>query len=229
MKVGIIIDLIIVVLFILSVWEGYKKGLTKSLLKIFTFILAIIISFILFKPISSFIINQTQIDDNIQDNIIRTFNAEDSKENKQEIKEKDNTEEISNIFYNYIEEKITQVEDEAKEYVIEIASREITDAIINIIVFILVFIISRLILIFVKALADLITKIPVIKQFDELGGGIYGVLRAVVIIMILFTILAIVLPLMPDTNILAIIDESILSKFIYENNMIIRIILWNMR
>ena len=225
MKVGIIIDLIIVVLFILSVWEGYKKGLTKSLLKIFTFILAIIISFILFKPISSFIINQTQIDDNIQDNIIRTFNAEDSKENKQEIKEKDNTEEISNIFYNYIEEKITQVEDEAKEYVIEIASREITDAIINIIVFILVFIISRLILIFVKALADLITKIPVIKQFDELGGGIYGVLRAVVIIMILFTILAIVLPLMPDTNILAIIDESILSKFIYENNMIIRIIL----
>ena len=229
MKVGIIIDLIIAVLVILSVWEGYKKGLTKSLLKIFTFILAIIISFILFKPISSFIVNQTQIDDNIQENIIRTFKAEDSKKNKQEIKEENEAKETPNIFYDYIEDKIIQVGDEAKEYVIETASREITDAIIDIIVFIVVFIISRIILIFIKALADLITKIPVIKQFDELGGGIYGLLRAVVIIMILFTILDIVLPLMQDTNILTIIDESILSKFIYENNMIIRIILWNMR
>lgn len=225
MKVGIIIDLIIVVLFILSVWEGYKKGLTKSLLKIFTFILAIIISFILFKPISSFIINQTQIDDNIQETIIKTFEEEDVKENKQEIKEKKEAKETPNIFYNYIEDKIMQVGDEAKEYVIETASREITDAIIDIIVFIVVFIISRIILIFIKAIADLITKIPVIKQFDELGGGIYGLLRAIVIIMILFTILAIVLPFMQDANSLTIIDESILSKFIYENNMIIRIIL----
>jgi uncharacterized membrane protein required for colicin V production len=225
MKVGIIIDLIIVVLFILSVWEGYKKGLTKSLLKIFTFILAIIISFILFKPISSFIINQTQIDDNIQETIIKTFEEEDVKENKQEIKEKKEAKETPNIFYNYIEDKIMQVGDEAKEYVIETASREITDAIIDIIVFIVVFIISRIILIFIKAIADLITKIPVIKQFDELGGGIYGLLRAIVIIMILFTILAIVLPFMQNANSLTIIDESILSKFIYENNMIIRIIL----
>jgi uncharacterized membrane protein required for colicin V production len=115
--------------------------------------------------------------------------------------------------------------EEAKDYVIENASREISIIIINIIVFLALLIVSRIILTFVKAIADLITKIPVIKQFDELGGGLYGALRAAVIILILFTIISVILPLVQENNILAIINESILAKYIYENNIIIQIIL----
>lgn len=219
MKIGIIVDLIIIILFVLSIWEGYKKGLTKYLLKIFTFVLAIIISFILFKPISNLVINQTQIDDNIQDTVIKTF-----KEDKQE-KEDNSKKDTSNIFLIYIEDKISEVGDEAKDYVLEITAKEISNLIVNIIVFIVLFIVSRIVLIFIKAIADLITKIPVIKQFDELGGGIYGALRAIIIILILFTILDAIIPVLQTQNILTIIDESIIAKFIYENNFIIQIIL----
>lgn len=219
MKIGIIVDLIIIILFILSIWEGYKKGLTKYLLKIFTFVLAIIISFILFKPISNLVINQTQINDNIQNTVIKTF-----KEDKQE-KEDNDKKNTSNIFLIYIEDKISEVEDEAKDYVLEITAKEISNLIVNIIVFIVLFIVSRIVLIFIKAIADLITKIPVIKQFDELGGGIYGALRVIIIILILFTILDAIIPVLQTQNILTIIDESIIAKFIYENNIIIQIIL----
>lgn len=219
MKIGIIVDLIIIILFILSIWEGYKKGLTKYLLKIFTFVLSIIISFILFKPISNLVINQTQIDDNIQDTVIKTF-----KEDKQE-KEDNSKKDTSNIFLIYIEDKISEVGDEAKDYVLEITAKEISNLIVNIIVFIVLFIVSRIVLIFIKAIADLIKKIPVIKQFDELGGGIYGALRAIIIILILFTILDAIIPVLQTQNILTIIDESIIAKFIYENNFIIQIIL----
>jgi len=218
MKIGSIIDLVIIALVIFSIWEGYRKGLTKSLLKIFTFILAIIISFILFKPISNFIINQTEIDDNIQKSIVETIRS-----NK---KEEDNNEKnTSDIFVSYIEDKITEVGDTAKDYVIENAAKEISKLIINIIVYIIIFIVSRIVLIFIKAIADLITKLPVIKQFDEVGGGIYGALRAIVVILFLFTIVAVLIPIFQNNAILEIIDESIISKFIYENNTIIKIIL----
>ena len=225
MKIGIILDLIIIVLFILSIWDGYKKGLTKSLLKIFSFVIAIIISLVIFKPVSNFIIYQTQIDDNIQKTIVTAFENQSSKDNNAQNKEEAKQEDVNNIFYNYIENKIIQVGEEAKEYVLETSSREIALVVINTIVFIIVFITTRIILIFVKALADLMTKVPVIKQFNEIGGGIYGALRVVVFIIILFTILAIVLPLIQDSNILPIIEDSILSRFIYENNLIIKIIL----
>ena len=220
MKIGIIVDLIIIILFILSIWQGYKKGLTKYLLKIFTFILAIIISFVLFKPISSIIINQTQIDDNIQYTIIKTF-----KEDKQEKEENNDRKHSGSMFVMYIEDKVTEVGEEAKDYILEVTAREISNLIVNIIVFIVLFIVSRVVLIFIKAIADLTTKLPGIKQFDELGGGIYGALRAIIFILILFTILDVIIPIFQIQSLLEIIEESIIAKFIYDNNIIIQIIL----
>ena len=62
----LIVDLIIVGIIALCAILGYFRGLTKSLLKIVSFVLALVIAFVLFKPISLLIINHTQIDDNIQ-------------------------------------------------------------------------------------------------------------------------------------------------------------------
>ena len=70
----IIIDLLIILIVVLSIWLGYKKWLTESLLKIFNFFIALIISIILFTPISNFVINNTQIDEFLQDSIISKFN-----------------------------------------------------------------------------------------------------------------------------------------------------------
>lgn len=70
---GIIIDLLIIAIVGLSIWMGYKKGLTKSLLKIFNFFIALIISIILFNPISDIVINNTEVDEVIQDSIISKF------------------------------------------------------------------------------------------------------------------------------------------------------------
>lgn len=224
MKVGIILDIIVVILFILSIWEGYKKGLTKSLLKIVSFVLAIVISIAIFKPVSELIINQTLIDDTIQEKIVSTFENENLDENEENEQSEIKKEKNSNIFYAYIEDKVTEVGDEAKGYVINAAAKEISNIAINVMVFIIVFIVTRIILIFIKALADLMTKIPVIKQCNELGGGIFGALRAIIIILILFTVLSIILPLIPNSAILSIINDSIICRFIYENNIIIQII-----
>lgn len=228
MGIGIILDIIIIVFFALSIWMGYRKGLTQSLLKIFTFILAIIISFILFKPIANLVISKTEIDDNIQYAIIEAFKDEETEsesDNVNDSKSNSANKDMPSIFYNYIEGKIEESATEAKELVIKTASEEIAIAIVNIATFIILFIVLRILLIFVKAIANIITKIPVIKQCDELGGGIYGALRAAIIILIIFTILSIISPLISESGIIALINQSILAKLIYENNIIIQIIL----
>lgn len=255
MGIGIILDIIVIGLLVLSIWLGYKKGLTKSLLKIFSFLIAIIISFILFSPISNFIINNTEIVNNLQNTIANTFKNEDeeNKKNKelnnnldeqknesnnseeenvenkvlQITKEQEETSEkdFKNIFNKYIEKKIIEAGNEAKDYVIELASRQIAIAIVNICVFIVLFIVVRIALIFIKALADVITKIPGIKQCDELFGGIYGGMRACIIILAIFTILSIIVPIFQLDFITDFINQSIISKFLYENNIILKMIL----
>ena len=65
----IIVDLAILAIIILCVIIGYIRGLTGSLIKILSFVLSIIIAFILFIPISNLIINNTNIDDNLEQTI----------------------------------------------------------------------------------------------------------------------------------------------------------------
>ena len=77
---GIIIDLIIVAIFALFIMMGCKKGLTGSLIKLLSFAIALILAFILYKPVASIVTNNTQIDENIEQAIVSTFNGKTEKE-----------------------------------------------------------------------------------------------------------------------------------------------------
>ena len=67
---AIIIDLIIVALLAISIFIGYYKGLTKSLIRIFSFVIAIVVAAMFFKPVSNLVIDNTEIDDKIRESII---------------------------------------------------------------------------------------------------------------------------------------------------------------
>lgn len=215
---GLIIDAIIVLIIIISSFLGYKKGLTKSFLKIFTFIIALVISFVLFKPISNIIINNTDIDENLQKAIEEKFNQ--SEENKQVEQKND----MPTIFNNFISEKINDATAEAKDVIVKEASKQIAITIINVGVVILVYIISQIVLIFIKGITDLVTKLPVIKQCDKLGGVIYGLLRAAIILIIIFTIISLIAPIINSTVLLDMINDSIIGSKLYNNNIIFNII-----
>ena len=60
-----LIDIILIAIIALTTFIGYKRGLIKVAFKLISFLLAIVIAVVLYKPISNFIINNTQIDDTI--------------------------------------------------------------------------------------------------------------------------------------------------------------------
>jgi len=66
---SLIIDLIIVAIILLFTFLGYKRGLVKLAISLCTFFIAIIVAFALFKPISAVVINNTSIDETIENTI----------------------------------------------------------------------------------------------------------------------------------------------------------------
>ena len=78
---GIIVDLIIIVVVLLFIFLGYKKGLTGSLIKLLSFIIAIVVAFVLYKPVANAVIENTVIDDNIRTTLSATLGVEDKTEN----------------------------------------------------------------------------------------------------------------------------------------------------
>ena len=220
---AIIVDLIIVGIIALCTILGYVRGLTKVLLKIVSFVLAIVIAFILFKPISLLVINHTRIDDNIQSAIEeKMVGVVDGGSTNIE----GNVEESSNMpdaMTEYIQEMVAEGNGTAQEAAKE-AAKNVADIIVNAGTWILVFILARIILIFAKSLLELLVKLPVIKQMDKAGGIIYGLLEGLVIVYIGFAILSFISPMIDSAEILSAVNQSAIGSNIYNNNIILKLI-----
>ena len=151
---GIIIDLIVVGIIALFTFLGYKQGLVKAAIKILSFLIAIVVAFTLYKPVSNLVINNTTIDDNIKSVIIEKIGLEQNQEVQ-------------------IEDSFTsKMLGEANNTVAEIANT-FTIKLIETGVLLILFVVIKIALKFISALTDLITKLPILKQVNKLRAELY--------------------------------------------------------
>ena len=219
----LIVDLIIVGIIALCAILGYFRGLTKSLLKIVSWVLALVIAFVLFKPISLLIINHTQIDDNIQKAIEEKMVGfvDQTSGNVEEAMRENSS--MPEVMTKYIQEAVAENKGNTEEAAKQ-AAKSVADIIINAGTWILVFILARVILIFAKSILELIVKLPVIKQMDKIGGVFYGILEGLVIIYVAFAILSFVSPMFDSAEVLSAVNKAAIGGQIYNNNIILKLI-----
>ncbi len=214
-----IIDIIIVLIIALCIFAGYKKGLMGVLFKIVSFILALIVALILHGPISNFIINNTSIDENLETLIINNIDP-----NKEVLDENGNLKENTNNSET-IQEYITNTIGDVKDNVENAAARSIAITIINIAVLILILLITRIILGVLNIIINIVAKLPIIKQFNTAGGLIFGAVEGLIIVYVLLAICALIAPLFSDLQLINSINSSTLGKLMYDNNILLKIML----
>ena len=205
---SIIIDLIVLAIIALFTFIGYKQGLVKSAIKILSFFIAIVVTLILYKPVSSIIIKNTTVDENIKNVIVENV----------QLKEKENTED-SNLIKDTLSNKIIAGTNNTVEGVAD----SFTVKIIEISVMIILYIIARIILRFISALTDLITNLPILKQINEAGGLVYGLIKGIFIVCVILAVIYLISPI-AKPNTFDVIDETILTKLIYNNNILLTLI-----
>ena len=219
---GIILDIVIIAIMALSIFLGYRKGLVKIAVKLCAFLIAIIISIVFYKPVSNIIINNTQLDEKIESKIIEngSIKVKEEEETARDEKEEQANDNFLENVQGYVDETITETQNE----LVRKAAKEISGRLINIIVIVGLFIITRLILILLVLISDVITNIPIIKQFNKLGGILYGIIRGLLLIYSILAIVFLVVSISGNSNIIQTIESSMLTKFMYESNILLNII-----
>lgn len=205
---GIVIDLIVLAIFIFSVIMGYKKGLVNVIFNVFAFVLALIITFVLYKPITNLVINNTQIDESITQTIIDkgTINIDETKQE------------------GNFEAYIGNYAIETANNTVESLAKTIAQNAVSVIVMIALFAISRIIVILLKFLFNSIAELPLIKQFNKAGGLVYGILRGIIIIYVILAVMFFIVSVNNNVTITNMINSSIITKILYTNNIIVNII-----
>ncbi len=211
---GIILDIIIVAIIALNIYICYKKGLVKLAVGLIAVVVAIILAIVLYKPVSNLIIKNTEVDKKIENLIIENFsaNTEDGGETKY----------VGLIDYleKYANDAVTKTQNEIVYETAGTMAVKIT----NIIVLLAIFIIARAVLVLLTFVSDAITSLPLIKQCNEVGGIVYGIIKALLIVYILLAMVFLIILISGNSTISNLVSTSYITKFFYNNNILLNII-----
>ena len=195
---SIIIDFIIVAIVALSTFLAYRKGLITLAIQLVAVIISIVVTLLLYKPISNVIINVTSIDETIENAIL---------------------EEANNIITDG-EEGSDQIVETIQNDMLPETARTIAINIIQGAVILILYIGIRIILRFVTAFVNWVSKLPILNQFNKLGGVLYGILRGLLIVYILLFLINISGEIEPKNQIYTAVQSSYLGKIMNEYNIL---------
>lgn len=215
---GLLIDFLIIAFMLICVFVGYKRGLIKVAVKLIAIVLSIAFALVFYRTIATLIIQNTTIDDKISDAIYEKIKNVDFTNASDEEKENNV---ILKISEKYIDEAIRNSKDDAAHYI----ANQLSITIVQILSFIVFVIIIRLIFICLNFFADIIGSLPIIKQFNVSGGILYGLVEGFFIINLFFAVLYILNPVCLDGKIKENVEKSKLGNMIYENNVIVNVIM----
>ena len=193
-----IVDFIIVLIIAISTFLAYKKGLVVVAIQLVAAVIAVLITLVLYKPVTNLVVNLTSIDETIQNQILERAN--DAIENQNENKDKV----IESIQKNMLPE----------------TARTISINVIQGAVIIILYAIMRIALRFITAIANWISKLPILNQFNKLGGAIYGAVRGIIIVYVVLIAISLIGEVNPENNIYKSIENSSIGKNMSDKNVL---------
>lgn len=218
---GIIIDVIVLAIILIPTIQGFYKGLSTILYGILATIVAVVVTLCIYKPIAGVIIDKTEIDEYFAKGIYNILSNQNLEETGLIDHNKTNmSEQVVDIINKYLTEALKKSADSVFEY----TSIKLSHLMVNLLTLIIMIIIFRIGLAFLKIVIDIISNLPIIKQIDKSGGMILGFLKGFLIVYIIFAVFSTFSPIFENSGILGMIQESKLGSVLYNNNLILRII-----
>lgn len=219
---GILVDLVIISIIISTTYWGYRRGLVAVLMKFLTFLISLIIVFLLYKPVAASIISNTQLDEKLANAIKASLSGTILTLEGDMVQE---TNSISDNVYDLIDSFLTEALQKNEIDPIGYVSIQLAHFMIRVGTILILFIVSRFFLLFIRFAAELIANLPFIKMFNKSGGLVFGLIKGFFTVYLILAVFSLASPLISKWGIIGAIDDSTLGSRMYNNNIIINILI----
>ena len=228
---AIIVDLVIIVVLVIFVIVGVKRGFVLTLLPVISVVVAILLGIALKGPVRS-LLGRTQMEQKITVSVTniaqkalngsKGVNAEASEEQKKDATDASAIPKyISDTVKNWLAkagENIFGEDTDTAERLGTKAASLIMDLIAFLIIAVIAIIVMLIIKVIVKRTREL--NIPVLHQLDSVGGGILGFVLGAAILYGIAFVLGILASCGYLTSFAELVKQSLLGGFIYNRNII---------
>ena len=220
-----IADVIVIAIIGLAGFIGYKKGFIKTGFGFLSFFIALAITFMFYQPVMGIIKENTGFEKWLSEYLYNIDIASTSKDSESVSETTMESEEGKEYIHNLPTTIVNLLNlDEVKENAKNVIVQKIVDFAVKLLAIVIVYIVARIILAVVVIVLDLIAKLPVLKQFNEVLGLVIGILLGLVRIYVIFTIITLLSSLPMAMGITTVINQSLLASFLYNNNLLLKIL-----
>lgn len=228
------INIIIIFLILIMALEGIHRGFLRSALNLGAFFLSTITSYIFYPVVSASIKANVSLFDYLiyyTEGSEKIASFEDSQLlinnlSQTQLNSILSTSDITEPFTSLIRQNV-----EAKAFassglttIGEYYNMTIVSAVLNIISFLAVFLLARVIFGFVLGAIDYTVEFSELRQYDRTSGALFGILRGFMFCFLIMTIIPVVLLILPVDQIAEYINDSSLAIFFSNNNFFLHII-----
>lgn len=220
---GIICDLVLISILLSSTALGYRKGLVGVLYKIIAFVVSLIIVFVLYKAVAQIIIDNTQLDEKLAVAIETKLSGAKIDDAGNIIADRDSNIPINVI--NFVNSLVKDTVETKKAEAVTYISNELSIFMVRTGTMIVLFIVSNVLLWFLRSVLEVIANLPIISLFNKSGGIIYGVIKGFLIIYLILAIASLLSPLFSNGAILRAINQSYFGSRMYNNNILLNFVL----
>ena len=203
------IDILTAIIFVIFIWSGYKTGFLKSAYRVVAFAVGIALAYMLYPYVRN-IIMSSAAGDTIRSIVQTKYVAPSIADNAF----------AADSLPGYVQSMVANGQIALSDAV----SGFLSGLIINIISFLLIFIIVRFLIAIVGKLLHFVSKLPVISFFDRGLGVALGIVESVMFIYLILALVYAITPLRQNPTLNKYISESTLTKTMYENNPIVEMV-----
>lgn len=222
-----LIDIVLIAILSLFIFIGWKRGLVMSVFLLGSTIVAIFLASV-FSPVVATGLEKM----GLPEKMAPTFSsyAEDAINEKLEEKATIKTEQaVENLpLPGFVKDKVVEKVDEvAAEEVSKIADSigmEAAKAVCALIAFVLIFVLVLILMQVVKGVLKFAVKLPLVKQVDKTAGIAVGFVQGGLLIFIALLLVSILSSFSFMQGTIEAIENSTITKFLYESNFIGKII-----
>ncbi|OGO85712.1 MAG: hypothetical protein A2Y22_04650 [Clostridiales bacterium GWD2_32_59] len=218
-------DVAVILIIVASCMIEYKRGFVKSIFKTFSFIVSIFVSWTLHPYVTEFLKNSfvyEWVKGGVRESIFKQSTSGEivSKEQQTEIIDKLN---MPDFFKDLIKNNESIKGNELLNFLDfkESVVNFVTNFCIGILAIILVILVTMVILRVASTSLDLVSKIPVIKEINEMFGFLLGLIIGVIEVWLSYIVIIFIFSTNSKMSfVFTEINNSVVAKLLYENNLL---------
>lgn len=217
--------ILVIILFLGSTYSGYRKGLFKTIFSIASIIIAILITIFVSPYIAAQINSNVVINSKIREQVIGLIdNCTEKMSDEEQDKFIENMP-VPKYIKGYLKKNnnLQVYQDRSLDSFSEYIVDELVRIIINLITFVVVYFVIRIGLLIVTIMGNIITKLPMIEQFDGMGGTLLGSVQGIIEIWVLFIIITFLSQTEFGMSAMQCIENNTILNILYNNNIIMHI------